>query len=76
MTIETDDRGVPTGVRATLAGASGTRTRIDGTVVSVCTIFFDGYRLHECMTRFKDQDGRIGYGLLEVGRRPGEPITV
>ena len=72
MTVQSDDRGIPTGVLAILATPSGTRTRIDGSVVSACNIFFDGYRLQECMARFTDEFGRVGYGLLEVGRRPGE----
>ena len=75
MAVKNDARGIPTDVVAILADASGLRTQIDGSVVSVCTIFFDGYRLHECMTRFTDQHGRVGYGLLEVGRRPGEALN-
>ncbi|MBL6612736.1 MAG: hypothetical protein ISP45_01855 [Reyranella sp.] len=74
LNLRTDGRGMPTGVTATLVETSGARRRIEGTVVSVCNAFFDGYRLHECMARFTDDAGRVGYGLLEVGRRPGEPL--
>lgn len=74
LTLRTDDRGIPTGVAATLAEASGPLRRIEGSVVAVCNIFFDGYRLQECMARFTDDFGRVGYGLLEVGRRPGESL--
>jgi hypothetical protein len=71
LKLQTDARGIPTGIHATLSEPGKPDLQVEGSVLSVCQAFFDGYRLHECMARYVASDGRVGHGLLEIGRRPG-----
>lgn len=66
-----NDQGCASSARVAAVDDRGVRYELTCTRKAVCHWPFDGYLLNEGAFEFRLSDGRIGYGLLELGVRAG-----
>lgn len=66
-----NDEGRASSARVAAVDDRGVRYELTCTRKAVCHWPFDGYLLNEGAFEFRLSDGRIGYGLLELGVRAG-----
>jgi len=73
FTTTLNDEGRATSAKVIAVDDKGQRYDIDCIRQAICHWPFDGYVLNEGAFEFRLPDGRVGYGLLELGCRLGSP---